>query len=61
MTRIVSAIEPQERRGGRRSNVHLDGRCVITPPSSMTGWPAAVTRALGRLAPTIHAYTGDET
>lgn len=45
---------------GRWLDVHLDGRCVITPPSSMTGWPAAVMRALGRLAPTVHADTGDE-
>lgn len=45
---------------GRWLDVHLDGRCVITPPSSMTGWPAAVMRALGRLAPTTHADTGNE-
>ena len=30
MTRIVSAIEPQERRGGRRSNVYLDGRYAFS-------------------------------
>lgn len=28
--RIVSAIEPQERRGGRRSNVYLDGRYAFS-------------------------------
>ncbi|HZO28265.1 MAG TPA: RecX family transcriptional regulator [Chloroflexota bacterium] len=28
--RTVSAIEPQERRGGRRSNVHLDGRYAFS-------------------------------
>jgi regulatory protein len=27
---IVSAIEPQERRGGRRSNVYLDGRYAFS-------------------------------
>ena len=30
MDRIVSAIEPQERRGGRRSNVYLDGRYAFS-------------------------------
>ena len=30
MTRTVSAIEPQERRGGRRSNVYLDGRYAFS-------------------------------
>lgn len=30
MDGIVSAIEPQERRGGRRSNVYLDGRYAFS-------------------------------
>jgi regulatory protein len=30
MDRIVSAIEPQERRGGRRCNVYLDGRYAFS-------------------------------
>ena len=30
MDRIISAIEPQERRGGRRSNVYLDGRYAFS-------------------------------
>ncbi|MGE3913257.1 MAG: RecX family transcriptional regulator, partial [Chloroflexota bacterium] len=30
MTRTISAIEQQERRGGRRSNVYLDGRYAFS-------------------------------
>ena len=37
---------------GRWLEVYLDGHTTLTPPSSDTaGWPATVTRALGRLAP----------
>ena len=37
---------------GRWLEVYLDGHTTLTPPSSdSTGWPATVTRALGRLAP----------
>ena len=45
---------------GRWLDVHLDGRCVITPPTSSTGWPATVMRALGRLAPTTHSDIGGQ-
>ena len=46
---------------GRWLDVHLDGRCLITPPTSSTGWPAIVMRALGRLAPNTQFDPGVQT
>ena len=45
---------------GRWLDIHLDGRCVITPPTCSTGWPATVIRALGRLAPTTDSDPGEQ-
>lgn len=52
MSRIVTAVEPQERRGGRRSNVFLDGRYAF---SLTTELAVQELRVGDQLSPERHA------